>query len=112
MLRRAPFDHVPTAPVKKLIFADECEDEVFLEQPEDVMCEPAWSEPLELTGVAEEGQACSTSTQQHSCHTRASNVKVPCVEPGIWASVKEGLGQALVMNVLLVNDSKMSLLHG
>ena len=33
-----------------------------LEEPEDDMCEPAWSEPLELTGAAVEGQASRNSS--------------------------------------------------
>ena len=40
--------------------ADLLSDEELLEEPEDEMCEPAWSEPLELTGVGEEGQASSS----------------------------------------------------
>ena len=65
------FDKLPTAPVKgdelvppdeKLSFVDECEDEELLAEPEDEMCEPAWSEPLELMAVAEEGQASSSSS--------------------------------------------------
>ena len=40
---------------------DECEDEWLLEEPEDEMRETAWSEPLELKGVAEEGQVSSSS---------------------------------------------------
>ena len=42
--------------------ADLLSDEGLLEEPEDEMCEPAWSEPLELTGVGEEGQASSSSS--------------------------------------------------
>ena len=33
-----------------------------LAEPEDEMCEPPWSEPLELTGVEQEGQGSSSSS--------------------------------------------------
>ena len=42
--------------------ADLLSDEGLLEEPEDEMCEPAWSEPLELSGVGLEGQASSSSS--------------------------------------------------
>ena len=64
-------DRMPTAPVKgdelvpldeKLGLVDECEDEGLFEEPEDELSEPARSEPLELMGVAKDGQASSSSS--------------------------------------------------
>ena len=65
------FDRLPTAPVKgaelippdeKRCFVDGCEDEEMLGEAEEEMCEPAWTEPLELIGVDELGQPSSSSS--------------------------------------------------